>query len=95
MTNATDKAFNGRTISTTVREGDWESQVLTDGLTKREYFAAMAMAGLMANFEWLRQLDETLEGHPSLNRNDVPPIAAKWACASADALIEVLNMETK
>jgi hypothetical protein len=48
------------------------------GLTKREYFAAMAMQGMCAN--------------PDYTRNS-PSVIAEWSVKQADALIEALNKE--
>jgi hypothetical protein len=52
---------------------------LPDGLTKREYFAAMAMQGLLANYS---------------NRGMNIDIIVKQSVNAADALINALN-ETK
>lgn len=46
------------------------------GLTKREYFAALAMQGLLSNPDFV--------AHTPLH-------AAEWAVSNADALIETLN----
>lgn len=46
------------------------------GLTKREYFAAMAMQGLCANPEWVDISEQTI---------------AQCALVQADALIKQLN----
>ena len=51
------------------------------GLTKREYFAAMAMQGSIASDSEAGSL--TVEGH------------AKLAARAADALIEALNKEAE
>lgn len=52
------------------------------GITKREYFAALAMQGMLANSR-----DSVLMAHTKQ--------IAKMAVAQADALIEELNDETK
>jgi hypothetical protein len=72
MTNGNDQAF------ASVGEGFNNSLYSAPGLTKREYFAAMAMQGLVAS-------DTTHE----LGYED----AAKWAVKHADALIAALNTQ--
>lgn len=48
MTNGNDKAFRDRTVTmTTIHDAERSETVAGDGLTKREYFAAMAMQGLL------------------------------------------------
>ncbi|HNC40313.1 MAG TPA: hypothetical protein PK522_00865 [Nitrosomonas sp.] len=60
---------------------------LAPGLTKREYFAAMAMQGLNANGELVKAL--AIKGDV-----DYPgEFIATMACNSADALIDELNKE--
>lgn len=54
-------------------------QGVQDGLTKREYFAAMAMQGICAN--------SSLAEISSYNS------FAEWSVKQADALIEALNKE--
>mgnify|MGYP001333530170 CR=1 FL=1 len=57
-----------------------------DGLTKREYFAVMAMQGMMANPELL------VNGSTNMTTaNQVLNSYAEDAVKSADALIEQLN----
>lgn len=68
------------------------------GLTKREYFAAMAMQGLMANPERYkyvvkkmdinRHVNESPWSHEEATRHN-----AEKAVYLADALIEALNKE--
>lgn len=70
MTNKDDYAFASKAVS--VNGAVFGS----DGLTKREYFAAMAMQGLMAN--------------PIYNAKNYAD-AMREAVTNADALIEVLN----
>ena len=53
-----------------------------DGLTKREYFAAMAMKGLLAGHY------EYFTGNTDVS---IPSEVAKYAIFNADALIEELN----
>lgn len=54
------------------------------GLTKREYFAAMAMQGILANTEWAK----------TFTKDDFDEFKDRASSAStemADALIEALN----
>ena len=61
------------------------------GLTKREYFAAMAMQGAMANTALIQSAAYVQD-----RDGDAPPtLIAAVAVASADALIEALNKEAK
>lgn len=53
-----------------------------EGLTKREYFAAMAMQGMLAN---------SAEGNTEWNYDTM----AKHCCIAADALVEQLNIKNK
>ncbi len=53
-----------------------KSTFVSPGLTKREYFAAMAMQGISANGISNGKLFETI---------------AEWSVQQADALIEALN----
>jgi hypothetical protein len=55
-----------------------------DGLTKREYFAAKAMQGLLSNIEWMREY----KGEKYLMETD---ILAKVSVKIADKLIKELN----
>lgn len=52
------------------------------GLTKREYFAALAMQGMLAN---------SAEGNTEWNYETM----AKHCCIVADALVEQLNIKNK
>lgn len=54
------------------------------GLTKREYFAAMAMQGLLAN----ETLIDILSGN---NGMQVPNLIAEYSIQYTNALIEELN----
>jgi len=54
------------------------------GLTKREYFAALAMQSTVAH---IKQVD------PS-NAGDMPAKIAAWSVKFADELIKALNDET-
>jgi len=65
---------------------DWrEIDIKIPGLTKREYFAAMAMQGM------LQMGAQTENGGLTRHPNDL----AKLAINQADALIEALNQKTK
>ena len=55
-----------------------------EGLTKREYFAAMAMQGLLANPEWMK----VYEGEKYLMMADT---MATVSVERADALLSELN----
>lgn len=56
-----------------------------NGLTKREYFAAMAMQGLLAgHYEYFKGNDDV----------SVPNSIAEYAVRNADALINELNKPT-
>ncbi len=63
-------------------------QGVQDGLTKREYFAAKAMQGLLSNPEWMREY----KGQKYLMQTDV---VAEVAIKTADALIKGLNKNGK
>jgi hypothetical protein len=54
-----------------------------EGLTKREYFAAMALQGVCSNQEFLKNL------------NAEPLLVAQGCVEIADALIKALNEEQK
>lgn len=59
-----------------------------DGLTKREYFAAMALQGILANTYKMGN-----NGHDIYAVNNIS--VAKQAVLFADSLIEALNKTTK
>jgi hypothetical protein len=61
-------------------------QGVQDGLTKREYFAAKAMQGLLSNPQWMREY----KGEKYLMEAD---IVAEVAVNIADELIKGLNKE--
>ncbi len=75
MTNGDDKAFQDKTIFTTIVDGKTESAVMPDGLTKREYFAAMAMQGIIG----------------TVSADDYAHGIAEDAVDLADELIKALN----
>lgn len=54
------------------------------GLTKHEYYAGLAMQGLLSNPEWMTEF----KGEKYLMRSD---ILAEVACKQADAMIKFLN----
>ena len=59
-------------------------QAVQDGLTKREYFAAKAMQGLLSNSEWMKEY----KGERYLMQRD---IIAEVAIKITDELIKALN----
>jgi hypothetical protein len=63
-------------------------QGVQDGLTKREYFAAKAMQGLLSNPEWMREY----KGQKYLIETD---IVAEVSVKIADKLIKGLNENGK
>jgi len=63
-------------------------QGVQDGLTKREYFAAKAMQGLLSNPEWMREY----KGQKYLIETD---IVAEVSVKIADKLIKGLNKNDK
>lgn len=77
MTNRNDPINS--VVQTSINPYGGERMECTDeGLTKREYFAAMALQGILANSE---------EGNNSWNYD----IIGKHCVLAADALIEQLN----
>lgn len=81
MTNANDLAYPvPDTVAKLIHEGYYfNDQYL--GLTKREYFAAMAMQGLLANYAANGMYGNYVEY----------PMVEKAAVSQADALIKALN----
>lgn len=76
MNNADQPAFPGKEIS------EYRYN-FTPGITKREYFAAMALQGLLSNPDYNR---------PSLREKMVTtPNTAKAAISYADALLQQLE----
>lgn len=63
---------------------DGQSHVNESGLTKREYFAGLAMQGLLSNPEWMREY----KGEKYLIEKD---IAIKESIKYADELLKQLN----
>ena len=60
----------------------------TKGLTKREYFAAMAMQGILANPNTSHQIESQ---YGKIDANDANKILAYTATKLSDALIKALN----
>ncbi len=63
------------------------SDYIQEGLSKREYFAAMAMQGLVSNPEWMKEY----KGEKYLMQYK---IIAEVAAKSADALLAELDKRT-
>lgn len=63
------------------------NQTWSSGLTKREYFAAMAMQGMIANGRVMEPIFK------SKNYNEIDRIVAEAAVEFADKLIIQLNKE--
>lgn len=76
MTNGSEYVFGATTFF-----GD--GSIMTRPLTKREYFAAMAMAGLISKYS----TDGRFSGPKGVTT------AATWSVEYADALIAALNEE--
>ena len=91
------RAIDGRTdpidpAFPTCHEKAWqnaEGRIINQGLTKREYFAAMAMQGIISN-KGIVQLIIEQNSEPEF----VHSVGSKMALAWADALIAELNKET-
>lgn len=75
-------------VETCAVEGHATIECTSQGLTKREYFAAMAMQGLLSNNygEKLNELSEWMGVTPQ-------QAVVTMAVELADALIEALNKE--
>jgi hypothetical protein len=77
------KDADGRFIHQTIENRDWINQINPFiGLTKREYFAAMAMQALLSNYESRK---------PYLY--DIYDVVTQAAVIYADNLINDLNKE--
>lgn len=80
MTNGNDQAF-----------ASWANyEVGHYGLTKREYFAAMAMQGLAGNNDLVSAIAAS---YPELRQARIGKVLAIQAVHYADDLIEALNAE--
>lgn len=87
-----DSAFPEMSHSFKDREGDWQ-HVINEGLTKREFFAALAMQGLLAAvYSSKEMLNEfTTDGSGAYKKHVTGCKAiSDNAVAYADALIEAL-----
>lgn len=80
MTNGNDTAFP-TDVWCESRNGGFYQEGTDPGLTKREYFAALAMQGMMANATHLQEVE--------------PEEWLDNAVSIANALIEALNREAK
>lgn len=80
MTDKSEPAFPGP-----VQFSDYDATIIGEGLTKREYFAALAMQGLFAS-EIVTQAISEESSNTGFNT-----LMARAACSMADALIEELN----
>lgn len=65
---------------------DGSSHVEEKGLTKREYFAGLAMQGLLSNPEWMKEY----KGEKYLMQSD---IVAEVAIKTADTILAKLSIE--
>jgi hypothetical protein len=65
---------------------DGSSHVEEKGLTKREYFAATAMQGLLSNPEWMKEY----QGEKYLMQSE---IVAEVAIKTADTILAKLSIE--
>jgi hypothetical protein len=83
MTNPNDLAFTGKEeLVQHCPSLAPEKRFVPGGLTKREYFAAMALCGIAKN-----SIHETIEGGRSVDYE----VCAMTALSMADALIAELN----
>jgi hypothetical protein len=62
--------------------------VRSNGLTKREYFAAMAMQGLLSNPEYIRQLEQSAKVISSFDSNNM---LVRESLDMADELLKQLE----
>lgn len=84
MTNPNDPAFPEAKVVET--NGTWINSI-SGGLTKREYFAAMAMQGIIGSSEFMRSIAEVAKKDP----NSQTIILAQNALLYADAIIAELS----
>lgn len=80
MTNPNDPAF------LTIENYPSGSKAISSGLTKREWYAGLAMMGLLANSHIAQKAEI---------RDKTVSDLARWSVEDADALIEALNKEPK
>lgn len=90
MTNGNDGAFGKKERMGSAYMGDITVRTYGDGLTKREYFAAMAMQGFLANSVIAASLAEMHRAG-----GDPKDDYAKLSIKMADALIAALNKEAE
>ncbi len=62
-----------------------------DGLSKREYFAAMAMQGYCAGMQSSMEANEMMTKHAAIMDMDTEQYIAHFATKQANALINALN----
>lgn len=65
------------------------------GLTKREYFAAMAMQSIILAAQTSEESNRSLLGLANSNRISPSQQIGKMACEQADMLLEALEKEQK
>lgn len=87
MTNANEPAFP---FIYHDREGDERA---ISGITVREYFAAMAMQGMYANYQLVSEAGKTAAGGKLEGITHGKQIISISAVQAADALIEALNKQ--
>lgn len=90
MTNKDEPAFPAEW--TEVDEKGQTRMLFSQGITKREYFAAMALQGLQ--YQVAKNRDE-YQSRITQTIIWTPKVASKFALEQADALIAELNKETK
>jgi len=87
MTNPNDLINQEKKIFHSISQDKDDYTIhINQGLTKREYFAALVLQGLMSRAN---------QNGIITNKIMVPDVAAKEAVTFADALIEKLNEEKK
>lgn len=64
-----------------------ETAFYAPGLTKREYFAGLAMQGLLANYE----AQKDMQGDPRYDGNNFSQVVAINSLEFADALLSELS----
>ena len=87
MTNPNDPAVGSEHCISSGMGGTISPEWKHKGLTKRDYFAAMAMQGLLASGKRLSD--------GGIEVNDIPGHVSSWSVVFADALIEALNKTVK
>lgn len=72
----------------------FEKYDFADRLTRREYFAALALQGYLSNSEWYKATVLNMVDNPKDEAYaglDVRDLAAIYSCSAADKLIKYLN----